>query len=133
MQWDEEAIKLDQLAAELRVSHSPAVQRNMEGDESMDGRNPLGLQGMSDNFGMSVETVHMEIEPGAGLNEDEEPINMFGGTEGLRSPYPTVTKKTSIFSVPTNMQEFLKSCFKLIVSGKHSAQPKSVRWRTVEA
>jgi hypothetical protein len=84
MQWDEEAIELDRLAAELRVSQSPAVWCNVGCDESMDGRDPSGSQGMSHNVGVSVETVHMDIKPRAGLNEDEEPTDMFGGTEALR-------------------------------------------------
>jgi hypothetical protein len=96
------------------------VWRNVGVDESMDGRDPLGLQGMSDNVGVSVKTVHMEVEPQAGLNKDKETINMFGETEGQRSPYPMVTKKTRIFSVPTNTEEFSKSCFKLIGAAKNS-------------
>jgi hypothetical protein len=89
----------------------------MGGDESLDGRDPLGLQGMSDYVGVSVETVHMEVKPRAGLSKDKDSINMFGEPEWQRSLYQMVTKETKTFSVPTNMQEFSKSCFKLIGTG----------------
>jgi hypothetical protein len=99
MDWDEDALELDRLAAELRVSQSPAPlgRRNGGGttDVSTGERDPSGLQGTPLNVGVSVETVHMEVETQEpGLFGTEEPIDMFGAQEDPRSPYPTVAKKT---------------------------------------
>ncbi len=69
----------------MRVSQSPVVWRNVGVDESMDGRDPLGLQGMSSRVGIHVETVVMDKEKRPGLSKGEEPLDMFGPTEGAKS------------------------------------------------
>jgi hypothetical protein len=117
---DTESLELDRLAAELRVSQSPALGgwRNMGGSttmENLDGR----VQGMysEEQEGVNLETIwDMENKSVVlGLRPREETVNMFGTSEeASRTPS---TKKSCIYLVPIHTDDYNKVCFKLIGAG----------------
>ena len=120
MDSDDEQLELDRLAAELRVSQSPVLpaRRNVGGDVVMEGVDPLEVQGRSEGVGMFVETVPMDQDTEvAGLYSGDESFDMIEASQDQRRTSTSGSKKTQIFLVPKNQEDFARFCFNLIGAG----------------
>jgi hypothetical protein len=115
---DDESLELDRLAAQLRVSQSPAIPARhiVGGSDTLSRRDPEEVQGMSRRtVGITVETVGMEEETFASLNEGEEQVDMFGPSDGARTS--SSSKKSRVYISPIDTEDFNEVCHKLIGSG----------------
>jgi hypothetical protein len=123
MDSDTESLELGRLAAELSVSQSPALTggRNVGGNttrnqEESDLEGPQGMY-VEEQEGVNLESIQeMENESlPAGLRPGEDMVDMFGTTEeGSRT---STTKKSRIYLVPIDTEDFNKICFKLVGAG----------------
>jgi hypothetical protein len=120
MDSDADSLELDRLAAELRVSQSPAlpVRRNVGGTDISDGRALSGeSQGMSTADSVNLETasdMEYETSPPVDMPTGVEPVDMFGQSDAQKT---TTTKKSRIYVVPTDIKEYKEVCFNLIGVG----------------
>jgi hypothetical protein len=120
MDSDADSLELDMLAAELRVSQLPALpaRRNMGGTDISDGRAlSEESQGMFTAESVNLETasdMEYETSPPVDMPAGVEPVNIFGQSD---VPKTTMTKKSCIYVVPTDIKEYNKVCFNLISVG----------------
>ena len=116
-----ESGELDRLAAELRVSQSPALpgRRNVGGEDAgmMEEGDPTQVQGESSLTRVNLETVEdMEYEPSQGSSKiGDERVDMFEPSDG--SKISSNIRKSRIYLAPTDTKLYNDVCFNLVGAG----------------